>query len=523
VSSPARAVATVEEPPLDDMWRLVEWRARRTPDRPFLSDDHGRELTFGAFADAAERVAAGLADLGVAAGTRVMWQLPTTLEAAVLSAALARLGAVQNPVIPLFREAELRALHTQFAPQLVVTTTSWRGFDHAEAIRAIVGPDVPVVVSDHLEAGRGLALPQRSPVDLPPVVPSRGLRWVYTTSGSTGVPKGVKHSDASVIATAATMVVMPVEPTDRFAVPFPYAHIGGAMWVAMCLQVGSRLILFDTFDPVESPLRMSAHGVTLLGSATPFFLAYLAAQRAHPERRLFPKLRAVLGGGAGTPEHLDQVLRRELGGRGLANGYGLTECPAVGYPDLDDEEGRRLSMWRPGPGVHVRVVSADGTECKVGEEGELRLAGPQQFLGYLDPAMDSEAIDERGYVRTGDLAVIDERGRVRITGRLKEIIVRNGENISMAEVEGVLASHSALADVAVIAVPDPRAGERCCAVLALADGAVGPTLGELAEHCRAAGLARHKSPEQIAFVEAIPRNAMGKVRRAELRASVLDG
>lgn len=507
--------------PLDDVWALVQWRASRTPQRPFLVDDHGRELTFGELAQAALRVAAGLQEQGIASGTRVMWQLPTTLEAVVLSVALARLGAVQSPVIPMFREAELRALHAEFDPEVVITTTTWRGFEHAEVLRSIVGPGVPVLCSDHGEAAAGLALPQGDPDGLPAPVPAQGVRWVYTTSGSTGAPKGVMHSDASVIATSGPTVAIPVEPSDSFALAFPYAHVGGMCWLTTSLRVGSRLSLFDTFGPATTPQRMAAHGATLLGSATPFFLAYLAAQRAEPGRRLFPQLRAVLGGGAGSPKHLDAAIRSELGGRGLANGYGLTECPVVGYPDLDDEVARRLSMWCPGPGVSVRIVDADGVECERGCEGELRLTGPQRFLGYLDPANDAEGIDELGYVRTGDLAVIDHWGRVLITGRIKEIIVRSGENVSVAEIESVLAGHPRLADVAVVGLPDPRRGEQVCAVVVLADPSEPITIGDLAERCAAAGLARYKAPERLEVATTIPRNAMGKVRRDQVRAYVL--
>ena len=301
---------------------------------------------------------------------------------------------------------------------------------------------------------------------------------------------------------------------------YPYAHIGGMAWLVTALRVGCRIVLFDVFDALSSPAEMARQGATVLGSATPFFHAYLAAQRAHGSRPLFGRLRICMGGGAAIPADLDEVVRRELGGGGVANGYGLTEFPVAGYPPIDDATLKASSAWLPGPGVRARVVGADDVDCAPGQTGELRLRGPQCFAGYLESGMDATAFDEQGYVKTGDLAVAGERGEITITGRLKEIVVRNGENISVAEVEAVLATHPAVADVAVVGLPDPQRGERCCAVVATATGAQPLTLADVKEHCRAAGLARYKTPEQLEAVPAIPRNAMGKVQRQLLREAL---
>ncbi|HVW40780.1 MAG TPA: AMP-binding protein [Amycolatopsis sp.] len=503
-------------------WELVASRARQTPDRVLLGDGYGRSLTAAGLLDAAERVAAGLAAEGIGAGTRVLWQLPTTLESAVLTVALARLNAVQMPVIAMMREAELRALHEQFDPEAVVAPTHWRGFDHAEVLREICGPRVPVFVSDHTEAGDGLALPEGDPASLPAPTPEGDVRWVYTTSGSTSRPKGVKHTDASLIASAeATLVQGEIDPDDVFPMAFPFAHIGGVGWLVITFRVGCKIVLLDAFDPAESPRIMAEQEATILGSATPFFNAYLAAQREFGSEPLFPRLRLCMGGGSPVAPGLDEIVRRELGSHGLLNGYGLTECPVVGFPPLDDAQARATSSWRPGPGVKIRIVDADGAECAAGTPGELRLYAPQRFAGYLDAALDADALDEQGYVRTGDIAVADDRGLVTITGRLKEIVIRNGENISVAEVEAVLATHPAVTDVAVIGLPDPAHGERCCAVVMPAQGVAPPTLADLAAHLDAAGVARYKTPEQLELVESVPRNAMGKIQRQQLRARLL--
>jgi len=504
------------------LWDLVTWRAELTSERTVLSDGQGRSLSFAGLRDAAQRVAAGLAATGVGDGTRVMWQLPTSLESVVLSVALARLGAVQNPLIAVLREAEIRALDEQFQPEFAVVPSRWRGFDHAAAVREIAGTQTRILVCDHWESpADGLALPQADPSGLRPQPTIDGPRWVFTTSGSTARPKGVLHTDASVYASSNSMVAQfPLGPADVFPMAYPYAHIGGIAWLVTALRLGCRIVLFDVFDAVSSPVAMARHEATVLGSATPFFHAYLAAQRTHGPRRLFDRLRFCMGGGAAVPADLDEAIRRELGGCGVVNGYGLTEFPIAGYPPIDDAALKASSSWIPGPGVQARVVGADGVECATGEVGELRLRGPQRCAGYLGSGTGSTAFDEQGYVRTGDLAVLGERGEVTITGRLKEIVVRNGENISVAEVEAVLATHPAVADVAVVGLPDPKRGERCCAIVATAPGALPLTLADVEEYCRAAGLARYKTPEQLEALPAIPRNTMGKVQRQLLRAAL---
>jgi len=515
------------EPPVSaapqQLWELVVWRAGRTPDRILLSDDRGRTLTAAGLRDAAERVAAGLAGLGVRAGSRVMWQLPTTLECVVLSVALARLGAVQNPVITVLREAELRALDEQFRPEFAVVPTHWRGFGHAAAVRSVAGSHIQVIPCDHNESTE-LALPQGDPGGLPSPPSSDAPRWVYVTSGSTARPKGVLHTDASVFAASnANVDQFGAGEDDVFPMAYPFAHIGGVAWLITALRVGAKLVLLDTFDPASTPFTMAEHGATILGSATPFFEAYLAAQRKHGEERLFPRLRLCMGGGAPVSPDLDENVRRTLGGDGVVNGYGLTEFPIAGFPRPADTAGKATSSWLPGPGVEVRIVDADGTGLPAGRPGELLLRGPQRFAGYLDHELDATAIDEQGYVRTGDLAVMDEHGRVTITGRLKEIVVRGAENISVAEIEAVLSTHPAIADVAVIGLPHPRLGETCCAVVVPVAGLPAPTLDDVTAYCRDAGLARYKTPERVETVPSIPRNAMGKLQRNQIRASLVEG
>jgi non-ribosomal peptide synthetase component E (peptide arylation enzyme) len=209
-------------------------------------------------------------------------------------------------------------------------------------------------------------------------------------------------------------------------------------------------------------------------------------------------------------------VKAELGGAGVVSVYGLTEAPFVvlGSP-RDPDAQLAASEGRAAGGAELRIAAADGRPCAPGEEGEIRVRGPQLCRGYLDPARTAEAFDADGFFRTGDLGRLDAAGFLSVSGRLKEIIIRKGEKISAKEVEDVLYAHPRVAEVAVIGVPDAATGERCCAVVVPADAAA-LDLDELARFCRAAGLAPQKWPERLELVEALPRNASGKVRKLEL-------
>lgn len=502
-------------------WALIADAAQRRSNRPLLADEHGRSLTAGQFHDAARATAAALAERGVRARSVVSWQLPTTLETMVVMAALARLGAVQNPIIPLLREGEVGFITGQLNTEFFVVPELWRDFDHGGLARDLARDKGFQVITLDLvtpPAGR-LRLPHADPGSLPaPPTSGDDARWIYYSSGTTAAPKGIRHTDASVIAGSAGVVGMVgATSSDVDPIAFPIAHIGGAAMLATALLTGMRLALFETFDPATTPLAIAAHNPTFLGTATPFFVAFLEAQRAHGDRRLFPSVRGCLAGGAPITAELGRQVRETFGLAGIANAWGMTEFPCATSPPLTAApEVLDHTVGPPVPGVRVRVVDGREVELAAGGEGELRLKGPQCFLGYADPTLDAEAFDDDGWLRTGDLGLIDADGNVRVTGRTKDAIIRNAENISAAEIENALATHPAVADVAVIGVPDPRTGERVCAVVvpATADGV---SLESLVQHCQSRGLSRYKHPERLVLVDTLPRNQVGKVIKKDLR------
>jgi acyl-CoA synthetase (AMP-forming)/AMP-acid ligase II len=503
------------------VWALVEQAVRDRPDAVVLADDHDRSLTTVQLRSAALEAAAGLQALGIGPGSRVSWQLPTTLEALVLKLALARLGAVQNPIIPILRDAEVPFITRQIESEFLVVPEDWAGYSHGGLARRLAEEQgLKTLILDFGSVpGSELRLPSGDPGRLPPP-PEAGdaIRWLYFSSGTTSAPKGIRHTDASVMASASGVIgQLGAEPTDINPLAFPVTHIGGITMLSASLLTGMQLLLFDTFDPATTAERMAARGVTLLGSAVPFYMVFMAAQRRHGSAPLFPRLRACLGGGAPVPAGVNDSVRDVLGTSGIANAWGLTEFPVAASPRPDDPPAwLDHTAGQPVPGVTVRVVDEGERELEAEQEGELRLKGPQCFAGYLDPALDADAFDDEGWFRTGDLGLVDGDGNVRITGRLKDLIIRNAENISAVEVEEVLFGHPGVADVAVIGVPDERTGERVCAVVVAADDP--PSLEELRAHCGRLGLARQKAPERLELVSDLPRNALGKVLKNELRA-----
>jgi cyclohexanecarboxylate-CoA ligase len=505
-------------------WDVVVRAVEEKPDAPVVSDDHGRSLTRVQLRDAAEASAAALSARGVRAGTVVSWQLPTSVEAAVLLVALARIGAVQNPLIPILREREVSFITRQVGADLLVVPEEWRGFEHGAMARELARTDgfavMEVDLHDLGAAGsrKELRLPTADPDTLAAQASLDGPGWIYYSSGTTADPKGARHTDASITASAnALLELMGLGEKDVYPIPWPITHIGGASVLAASLRGGVHLVLFETFDSATTPGRMAQYEPTVLGTAVPFFRAYLDAARADDNQPLFPSLRLGCFGGAPVPTEIHDEMRAMFDVP-LVGSWGLTEFPnATSAAPTDAIEIVSTSVGRPASGVSVRAVDPGGKVCGPGQEGELQLQGPQSFSGYVDATLDGDSIDASGWFHTGDLGTIDMDRNVRITGRVKDIIIRNAENISVVEVEELLYRHPDVADAAVLGITDPRTGERVVAVVVLRDGS-DVQLTDVREHCRLQGLAVQKCPEQLEVVDALPRNAMGKVLKQELRS-----
>jgi acyl-CoA synthetase (AMP-forming)/AMP-acid ligase II len=238
---------------------------------------------------------------------------------------------------------------------------------------------------------------------------------------------------------------------------------------------------------------------------------------------LFPSVRVYCGGGAPKPPQLHYDVKAEMGGVGIVSGYGLTEAPIIAMGTVHDSDEQLANTEGRATGTtQLRAVTLDGKEAGIGEEGEIRAKAPQLMKGYLDSSLDADAFDDDGWFKTGDLGRIDAEGMVTITGRVKDIIIRNMENISAKEVEDVLFGHPDIADAAVIGLPDPKTGERVCAVIVPAEGREPVTFEAMVAFCRKQGLMTQKLPERLEIVDALPRNPTGKILKFELRDQFSD-
>jgi cyclohexanecarboxylate-CoA ligase len=487
------------------VWGLVEERAEATPEAEALYDEHGLVLSFRELRDRSVGTAAALADLGVTASSRVAWQLPTRLSTVLVMLGLARLGAFQAPLLTLYRERELSALLPPGRFDLLLVPEELRGFDHAELARRVVteaGLDLPVSTIGH----DGLA-PTETEL---PAAPgdADGVRWAFATSGSTGSPKAAMHTDRGLLVAAHGFALhgkMGREPGDVGVMPFPVAHVGGIQLLGAVLLAGFPVLLVEVFTPDAVVAAFRRYPITFLGGSPVFYQALYDLQRAS-EVPLFPHLRLLKGGGAPLPEASYWELRKGLGVQ-VAHDYGMTEVPMVAVADPEDADAiLAVTDGTLIPGLEARVV-----------DGEVQVRGAPVTVGYTDPSRDAEVLTADGWFRTGDLGAIDGDGHVTVTGRLKDVIIRKGENISPLEVEELLAARPDIAEVSVIGLPDRERGELVCAVVRLHDPAAAFTLDDVATHLRSCGLMMQKVPERLELVTELPKTGLGKVDKRALR------
>ena len=304
-----------------------------------------------------------------------------------------------------------------------------------------------------------------------------------------------------------------LQPGDRAGVVFPVTHLGGANALVASLMSASGEVLVESFDPETTIPFLSRNGVTHAGAGPVFFHAYLAARREQGEAVL-PDVRVFYGGGAPKGPHLHDEMREAFGGAGVISTYGMTECPIVSLTSTRDPDDKRAHTEGLPNATRFRVVKLDGTPAGAGEEGELRVTGPQRMRGFVDASLDAEAFDDEGYLHTGDLGYLDADGYVVVSGRLKDVIIRKGENISALEVESELETHPRITDVSVVGLPDEARGELVCAVVVCAGDAL--SFDEMSQHLRERGLMLQKIPERLEIVDELPRNPSGKVLKRDL-------
>jgi acyl-CoA synthetase (AMP-forming)/AMP-acid ligase II len=486
--------------------------------RLIASDARGETtMTLGEVFVRASRLAGGFAAMRLRPGSILAVQMPARHEALITHAAAALAGLAVLPIIHIYGAHELDFILAQSGAQAVVVPDRWRGVDYVDRVRqAPAGRRLPLIV-----AGEGgvdtidwHALAASAPLDAPIKVSPDSLAYLVYTSGTASRPKGVMHSHRSWMAELRTTFV----PADRQGLhfsPWPPGHVAGLLGFCRFWVLGLPMVILDHWDGREAARLVATHRVTAT-QGTPFHLTTMLDAADADGRDLSSLVDYQAGATPVPPAVTDRCARFGLR---IYRAYGMTEHPTVSRGSPDDPLEKRLTDGAPCPGVEIRIVDDTGQDTPIGTDGEILARGPERFAGYLDAAANEGVILADGWLRTGDVGRLDAEGCLRITDRKKDIIIRGGENISSREVEELVAGMTQVAEVAAVGAPDARLGERVCVFVVLRPGAT-LSIDEIAACFAARGVARPKTPELLRIVEALPRNAAGKVVKQDLRAAL---
>lgn len=474
----------------------------------------------------ARALAAGLAARGLRAGDVVSFQLPNWSEAIAVDLACAMLGLVVNPIVPIYRDAEVAFSLADCRARAVFVPETFRGFDHLAMMRRLAPrlPELRLIASVRAAAPDGdsfeaLVGGDARPPALPRIDPDT-VKMIMYTSGTTGRPKGVLHSHNTLPrAIEASVRHWGLGDGATFLMASPVTHVTGySCGIEMPFLCGTRSVLMDRWDAAQAVGLIDRENVNATVGATPF-LAELVAE-AERQRSGLPSLRVFACGGAAVPPELIRKANTVLEHCRAFRVYGSSEAPFVTLGFLKPEQAT-LAAETDGEIVdfEVRIVDDDGREVAASAEGEICARGPALFLGYADAAQTAESFDADGWFRTGDMGRVTSDRAVVVTGRKKDLINRGGEKVSAKEIEDLLHTHPAVREAAVVSMPHPRLGETVCAYVIPADGAA-ISLAELTTTIESAGVAKQKLPERLVTVDDFPRTPSGKIRKDLLRADI---
>lgn len=495
------------------------------------SDERPATLTVDDLHRQARRLAGGLRARGLGPGDVVAYQMPSWAETLAVLWAGFHVGATMVPIIHFYGPREVGFILRQSGARALVTVGRFGSLDLAANLAAardgIDGLET-VVVLDTPERVRSVPgavafddLLDADPMDDMAAVDPDAPAMVGYTSGTTADPKGVVHTHRSLLAEVRQLASLQTFGERAAVMASPMAHMTGMLGGSLVpLHLGKPIELLDRWDPGRMLAIVAEHDLSPGGGATIFLTSLLD----HPE--FGPRHAALMPrfGLGGAPVPVAVADRAEALGIRVTRAYGSTEHPSITGAPMDDPADKRTRTdGRPMPGVEVRLVDADDHEVAAGVPGEIVSRGPDLFAGYTDPALTDAALDADGWYRTGDVGVLDGDGYLTITDRLSDLIIRGGLNLSPAEIEQHLLTLPGVVEAAVVGSPDPRLGERACAVIRTADPAAAPGLERVHAHLAAAGLPRQKWPEDLRIVADFERTPSGKVKKQALRAWLRDG
>ena len=487
----------------------------------------GRRLTYREFGALVDRMAVGLAELGVEKNDVVACQLPNWWQFTALAFACWRIGAVINPMMPIFREREVKFMLGFAESKVFVVPREFRGFDHPAMVQAIRS-ELPHLRRLLVIGGSGeesfeqvlLETPWETRRDAEALFaerrqqPNDVIQLLYT-SGTTGEPKGVMHTNNTMMSNLGPFCErLRLGAGDKVLMSSPLAHQSGFMYgLLMPVMLRTTAVLQDVWDGSRAAKLIETEKATFTFASTPF-LSDLTDAVAKGGVDV-SSLRIFVAAGAPIPRVLVERASTTLGAD-IISAWGMTENGAVTTTKMGDPEEK--AFFTDGcavPGAAVRVVGPDNRPLAAGEEGILKVRGCSNFVGYLKrPQLYNH--DEDGWFDTGDLARQDADGYIRITGRAKDIIIRGGENIPVVEVEGLLFRHPAVQAVAIVGMPDARLGERACAFVVPKPGQPF-SFDEMVRFLAEQKLARQYLPERLEVVDELPVTPSGKVQKFKLR------
>lgn len=504
-----------------------------TPEKTASVDVNG-SYTYAELKQLVDRAAFGLLALGVEPGDVVSIQLPNWREWLVIHYAAVRIGAVTNPLIPIYRDREVGHMMQRAHTKVLFVPAEFRKYDYP-AMAARLRPTLPeletivVLGAPEQEGHDGVTSWERfigtpweeghSDGELTALRPDpNSLALLMFTSGTTGEPKGVMHTHNTLVA--GSMPWPDKLGMDNSAVihmASTFAHLTGYLYgVSLPLQLGATGVFQAVWNAEEFVVLVEKYGIVHTSGATPFLHDLISAKNL-AEHDL-SSLKHFCCMGAPIPRAMVREAKERLPGMSVFGGWGQTECGLVtmGHPN-DPLEKIFSSDGRPLGAMEIRVLDFEGKEAAPGEVGRLQIQGPFLFMGYLNKIDTTRELFEGDWFDTGDLASIDQDGYLLIAGRTKDVIIRGGENIPVAYVEDVLYEHPKIDAVALVAIPHPRLQEIGLAAVILREGAETLTFAQMQEFLASKGVAKPYWPERLEVVTEFPRTASGKIQKYQLR------
>jgi len=472
----------------------------------------------------AERIASAFHKLGLRCGDYIAVMLPSWRETALAYLAAYKIGLAVVPLVAVYGARELGFIMRETKAKALVIPDQWRGFDYLERVEdAGKLPELRhliVVGEARREDFVNWAQLDTSETTYPaPAGIADEVCLVIYTSGTTSDPKGVKHTHNTLLCdlnaegargAAPGMHTPPSGPSFGMQ---PAGHMAGFLTIMRpFVSPGSDTVFIDQWLPQDAARLVETYGIASTASP-PIFLTTLIDAAAEIGADISSLKSFGLGGSAVSPETIR--LADSLGLQGWRV-YGMSEHPNVSLATGDDFEKRAFTDGKLTPRNEVMIVDEDGRETPPGQPGEVCTRGPRLFVGYVNSELDRHCFLPGGWYRTGDIGTFDADGYLTITDRMKDIIIRGGENISAKEIEDHLASMPGVKESAAVAMPDEVMGERVCAFVLTSPG-VDVTLGSVTAYFRSKGIVRLKTPERVIVVEEFPRTPTGKIRKNELR------